>query len=129
MPKLSELISEADREKVAGWVEKATRPEHEPDIPPELFQIALHGYYYGFEAIEAIFRGYIESVDPATGEPARIPYDLETVIALNQAARKVAYRQIVDAGDIQAVASASMRDKNWAMNAIERTNNMRKGKF
>ena len=92
MPKLSELLSEEDRQKVAGWAKKATNPEHETEIPPELFQMALHGYYFGFEAITAILRGYIDSTDLRTGQPTRIPYDLETVVALNQAARKVAYR-------------------------------------
>lgn len=129
MPRLSELLSESDRKKSEEWTKKALNPEHETDIPPELYQMALHGFYFGFEAIEAIFRGYIDSTDQRTGKPMRIPYDLETVIALNQAARKVAYRQIVDAGDIQAVASLSSHDKAWAESAIKRTNEMRKGNF
>lgn len=129
MPKLSELLSPEDQAKVASWKDKAVNPDHEPDIPPELYQMALHGFYFGFPAIEAIFRGYIDSVDQRTGKPIRIPYTLETVVALNQAARKVNYRQIVDAGDIQAVANLSSHDKNWAESAIKRTNDIRKGKF
>lgn len=129
MPKLSELLSEEDQQKVASWTRRATNPEHETDIPPELYQMALHGYYFGFEAIKAILRGYIESVDPKTGEPTRVPYDLETVVALNQAARKVAYRQIIDAGDIQAIANLSSHDKRWAESTLRRTNDIRKGKF
>lgn len=129
MPKLSELLSEEDRQKVASWTEKATNPEHETEIPPELFQMALHGFYFGFAAIEAIYRGYIDSVDMRTGKPIRIPYRLENVVALNQAARKVAYRQIVDAGDIQAMANMSSHDKRWAESALQRTNDIRKGKF
>jgi len=129
MPRLSELLSESDREKSRAWVEKALNPEHETDIPPELYQMALHGYYFGFEAIEAIFRGYIDSVDQRTGNPIRIPYDLETVVALNQAARKVAYRQIIDAGDIQASANISSHDREWARNTLARTNKMREGKI
>lgn len=129
MPKLSDLLSEADQQKVKAWKDKAVRPEHDPDIPPELYQMALHGFYFGFPAIEAILRGYIESTDPTTGDPIRIPYDLETVIGLNMAARKVAYRQIVDAGDIQAVANLSSQNKQWAESAVKRTNDIRKGKF
>lgn len=129
MPRLTELLSDEDKRKVAGWAEKASNPEHETDIPPELFQMALHGYYFGFEAIKAILRGYIDSTDLRTGQAIRIPYDLETVIALNQAARKVVYRQIVDAGDIQAMANVSTRDKRWAESALKRTNDIRKGKF
>lgn len=129
MPKLSELLNEADRQKSEAWAKKALNPEHETEIPPELFQMALHGFYFGFGAIEAIFRGYIDSVDQRTGQPIRIPYDLETVIALNQAARKVAYRQIIDAGDIEAMANVSARDRQWAESALKRTNDIRKGKF
>lgn len=129
MPKLSELLNEADRSKVAEWKDKAVNPEHEPDIPPELYQMALHGYYFGFPAVEAILRGYIESSDPNTGDPIHIPYDLETVVALNQAARKVVYRQIVDMADVEAIANLSAHDKRWAESALKRTNDMRKGKL
>lgn len=129
MPKLSELLSEGDRRKSEAWAKRALNPEHETDIPPELYQMALHGFYFGFQAIEAILRGYIESADLRTGKPIRVPYDLETVVALNQAARKVAYRQIIDAGDIQAMANVSSHDKQWAESALKRTNDMRKGKF
>ena len=129
MPKLSELLNEEDRKKSEAWAKKALNPEHEPDIPPELYQMALHGFYFGFSAIEAIFRGYIDSVDQRTGKPIRIPYDLETVIALNQAGRKVAYRQMIDAGDIQAIANLSSHDKRWAESALKRTNEIRKGKL
>lgn len=129
MPRLSELLSEQDKEKTKAWADKALNPEHDTDIPPELYQMALHGFYFGFEAIEAIFRGYIDSVDQRTGKPIRIPYNLETVISLNQAARKVAYRQIIDAGDIQAMANVSSHDKRWAESALQRTNDLRKGKF
>lgn len=129
MPRLSELLSEQDKEKTKAWADKALNPEHETDIPPELYQMALHGFYFGFGAIEAIFRGYIDSVDQRTGKPIRIPYNLETVISLNQAARKVSYRQIIDAGDIQAMANVSSHDKRWAESALQRTNDIRKGKF
>ena len=129
MPKLTDLLSEEDKKKVENWKDKSLKPEHEGDIPPELYQMALHGYYFGFRAIEAIFRGYIDSVDQRTGQPIRIPYDLETVIALNKATRKIAYRQIVDTCDIQAIASLSSHDKRWAESALQRTNDIRKGKF
>lgn len=129
MPKLTDLLSEEDRKKVEGWKDKSLKPEHEGDIPPELYQMALHGYYFGFRAIEAIFRGYIDAVDQRTGKPIRIPYDLETVIALNQATRKIVYRQIVDAGDIAAMANISSHDRGWAESTLKRTNEIRKGQF
>lgn len=128
MPRLSELLSEEDRAKVETWKNKATNPEYEPDIPPELYQMALHGFYYGFEAIKAILRGYIDATDD-NGNPIKIPYDLETVVALNQAGRKVAYRQIVDAGDIQAMATLSSQDRRWSEATMKRTNDIRKGRI
>ena len=126
MPRLSELLSEEDRAKVATWKDRATNPEHDPDIPPELYQMALHGFYYGFEAIKAILRGYIDAVDDE-GRPIKIPYDLETVVALNQAGRKVAYRQIVDACDTQAMANLSAHDRAWSERTMKRINAIRKG--
>lgn len=127
MPKFSELLSEKDRETVKAWGKKALKPEHDTEIPPEIYQMALHGVYFGFPAIEAIFRGYIDAKDQNTGEPIRIPYTLETVIALNKAARKVTYRQIVDECDIQAMASLSSMDRDWAEGARRRTNKIREG--
>lgn len=129
MPKLSDLLSEDDKVKVASWATKAKQSDYEREIPPELYQMALHGFYFGFGAIEAILRGYIDSVDPRTGKPVRVPYDLETVVALNQAARKVNYRHFVDMADLNAMAGVSSRDKSWTESAIKRTNDMRKGKF
>ena len=129
MPKLSDLLSEDDKVKVASWTTKAKRSDYEREIPPELYQMALHGFYFGFGAIEAILRGYIDSADPRTGKPIRVPYDLETVVALNQAARKVNYRHFVDMADLNAMAEVSSRDKSWTESAIKRTNEMRKGKF
>lgn len=129
MPKLTDLLNEADRKKAEAWKDKALKPEYDTEIPPEIYQVAMHGVYFGFSAIEAIFRGYIDAVDQRTGKPIRIPYDLETVIALNKAARKVTYRQIVDECDIQAIASLSAQDKKWANITLKRTNEMRKGKF
>lgn len=129
MPKLSDLLSEDDKVKVASWATKAKRSDYEREIPPELYQMALHGFYFGFGAIEAILRGYIDSVDQRTGKPIRVPYDLETVVALNQAARKVNYRHFVDMADLNAMSEVSSRDKSWTESAIKRTNEMRKGKF
>lgn len=129
MPKLSDLLSESDKAKVSSWATKAKQSDYEREIPPELYQMALHGFYFGFGAIEAILRGYIDSADLRTGKPIRIPYDLETVVALNQAARKVNYRHFIDMADLNAVAGVSARDRTWTESAIKRTNDMRKGKF
>lgn len=129
MPRLSELLSEEDRAKVSSWADRAKQSDYEREIPPELFQMALHGFYFGFGAIEAILRGYIDSVDQRTGKPIRVPYDLETVVALNQAARKVNYRHFVDMADLNAAAGISSRDRAWAESAIKRTNEIRKGKL
>lgn len=126
MPALKDLLSEEDKKKVEGWAEQAKNPQHETDIPPELYQLALHGAYFGFEAVEAALRGHIIDWNE-DGTVKHIPYTLETMVALNKAARKVRYRQIVDAGDIQAAASASMHaDRNYAERTLQRTNKIRR---
>lgn len=126
MPAFKDMLSPTDQK----WVERRARelknPKHKGDIPPELYQLALHGEYFGFEAVKAVLRGHIIDVDE-NGKVSHIPYTFETMAGLNEAARKVRYRQIVDAGDIQAATAAGIAaDKDWAENLRQRTNKIRK---
>lgn len=126
MPAFKDMLSPTDQK----WVERRARelknPKHKGDIPPELYQLALHGEYFGFEAVKAVLRGHIIDVDE-NGKVSHIPYTFETMVGLNQAARKVRYRQIVDAGDIQASATAGIgADKSFAEAIRQKSNKIRK---
>ena len=122
MPALKDLLSEKDQKKVESWANQARAPLHQADIPPELYQMALHGAYFGFEAVEAILRGHIIDIDE-DGKVRHIPYTFETMVGLNQAARKVRYRQIIDEGDIAVAAKLGAQgDKSFATSAVQKRN-------
>lgn len=126
MPAFKDMLSNADQKWAENRAKEAKNPRYRGDIPPELYQLALHGVYFGFEAVKAVLRGHIIDVDE-NGKVKHIPYDFETMVGLNQAARKVRYRQIVDAGDIQATAMAGVTaDKDFAVAVTKKSNAIRK---
>lgn len=106
MPDLFELLSEKDKEKVRGWAKQAMNPKHETEIPPEVYIIAEAGHYWGWSAIEAIIRGYIEMKNDA-GKTIRHKLTTETVVALCKAERKLRYRELIDNGDMALRANIS----------------------
>lgn len=122
MPNLYDLLSDADKKKVDSWQIERMNPKHEPDIPPELYTYAEAGYYWGWPAIEAIMRGYIEKTN-AKGEVEKIPITLKDVIALCRAARKVEYNNMLDRGRIATAANIAgmSRDPENAWNANTRS--------
>jgi len=126
MPAFKDMLSKADQKWAEDRAKEARNPRYRGDIPPELYQLALHGEYFGFEAVKAVMRGHIIDVDE-DGKVKHIPYTFETMVGLNQAARKVRYRQIVDAGDIQATAMAGVTaDKDFAEAIRQKSNKIRK---
>lgn len=53
------------------------------DVSPEIYLVSEFGYYFGWEGVLAIKRGYIES------DGNRVPFDLDEAIVLLEGARKV----------------------------------------
>ncbi len=126
MPAFKDMLSKADQKWAEDRAKEARNPRYPGDIPPELYQMAMHGVYFGFEAVKAVLRGHIIDVDE-NGKVSHIPYTFETMVGLNQAARKVRYRQIVDTGDIQASATAGIgADKSFAEAIRQKSNKIRK---
>lgn len=76
-------------------------------ISPEIYAISEFGYYYGWEAILTVKRGYI--VDPITLE--KDIFDLNEMNALLEGARKVWYSKLVEQGGVNTV-SASFKTNN-----------------
>lgn len=109
--RLSDLLSEKDKAKVAEWTKKKLNPEHETEIPPELFTIAEAVYYGGWEAFRDIKRGYIESKDPVTGRPIDVPITLEEVVMINKACDKVWYKKLCEYGNMATIANISGMSK------------------
>ena len=126
MPAFKDMLKPADQKWAEDRAKEARNPRYKGDIPPELYQLALHGFYYGFEAVEAVMRGHIIDV-AENGKVSHIPYTFETMVGLNQAARKVRYRQMVDAGDLQASSVlGAAGDKAFAKAVRDKTNAIRK---
>lgn len=110
MPNLIDLLSEQDKEKVLKWEKEKMSPKHETEIPPEIYIVAEAGHFWGWPAIEAIKRGYIESEDTA-GKRVKVPITTAEIIALCKAERKLRYRELIDNGDMQVRANISSTSK------------------
>lgn len=124
MVKFSELLSEEDRKKSEQWAAERLSPKHKTEIPPEFYTIAELGYYYGWGAVEAFYRGYIEDWDEK-GNRIKLAFPLSKAMGFIKAAKKFNYRRIVDEGDIMAAANISSRDTNYAKNAVKYSNKVR----
>lgn len=91
---LLDLMPKEEREKALAKAEKRMS-KRTGQVAPEMYLIAEAGYYFGWEAIVAIKRGYIEYRDKQ-GELKQALLTLEEVSALVDAARKVWYTKMVD---------------------------------
>ena len=103
---LLDLMSTEDKEKAIARGRKRLEKAKGSAISPEMYVIAEFGYYFGFEGILAIKRGYIEYTD-AKGSVVKEPFTLDEVLALLEAAKKVWYSKVIDSAHGTMVASAS----------------------
>lgn len=103
---LLDLMSPEDKEKALARGRKRLERAKGSSISPEMYVIAEFGYYFGFEGILAIKRGYIEYTD-AQGKIIKEPFTLEEVLALLEAAKKVWYSKVIDTAHGAMVASSS----------------------
>lgn len=62
------------------------------DIYPEIFLVSEMGYYFGWDAVMAIRRGY--TVEPVSG--VKEPFSLEEAQVLLEGARKVWYSKLTE---------------------------------
>lgn len=112
MSNLLDLMSEEDRKKSLEAFEKRmngdTSYRKDQKIDPTVYLIAELGYYYGWGAVEAAKRGYIETFDDHTKERKKMILTLEEIAVLVEAARKVWYSKVLDTsrGSFVAVGSA-----------------------
>lgn len=103
---LLDLMSPEDREKALARGRKRMERAKGSSISPEMYVIAEFGYYFGFEGILAIKRGYIEYTD-SQGKVVKEPFTLDEVLALLEAAKKVWYSKVIDTAHGSMVASAA----------------------
>lgn len=126
MASFIDKLKPEDQEWARNRAKAALNPEHRGEIPPELYQIAMFGLNFGFEGVKAALVGHFTYTEK-DGTTKYFLLDKETLIGLNNAARKVRYRQLVDAGDLQAASIAGMEgDQTFRSQVISKTNQMRK---
>lgn len=90
-------------------MEKTKTKAH--DVSPEMYLIAEMGYYFGWDAILAVKRGYIEFLDEKNAVKKSI-FTIEEMMGLVEAARKVWYAKLYEQSYGSAVASSSKYNKD-----------------
>jgi hypothetical protein len=110
MISLLDLMTPEDREKAIERGKKRLQKRPGSTISPELYITAEFGYYFGWEGILAIKRGYIEKKG-LDGQITQEPFTLEEVMALLEAAKKVWYTKIIDQSHGNFVANYSVNTK------------------
>lgn len=109
-----DLLPEEDRKKALDRAEKRLekqRAHKGHDVSPEIYTIAEFGYYFGWEGMLTIKRGYIEKTD-SNGNIVKDPFTLEEALVLLEGARKVWYSKLTEQGHANLVANTSVYSKN-----------------
>jgi hypothetical protein len=106
---LLDLMPKEARERAIARAEKRLA-KRTGQISPEMYLVAEAGYYFGWEAIVAIKRGYIEYTGK-DGTAKQSILTLEEVSTLVDAARKVWYTKVLDQslGNMNANISANTK--------------------
>src|SRR5690606_30506734 len=92
---LLDLMSPEDRQKAIIKAEKRLerRKTQSLDVSPEMFIVAELGYYFGWEAVVAIKRGFITTYDEKMNLK-KSTFTLEEALALIEGAKKVWYSKV-----------------------------------
>lgn len=108
---LLDLMPEDERNKALERGQKRMdrqRSRKGLDVSPEIYTVSEFGYYFGWEAMLAIRRGY--TLVPGTNE--KEIFTLGEALVLLEGARKVWYSKLVEQSHGNMVASAAKFSKN-----------------
>lgn len=113
MTSLLDLLPKEERERAIekGKKRLERKKTQHHDVSPEMFAIAELGYYYGWEAVMAIKRGYITKYNEDM-KIEKSTFTLEEAITLIEAAKKVWYSKVIDTAHAQLVAEGAAHSKN-----------------
>lgn len=116
MANVLDLMTEEDREKSLNAFQKRMRGDTsyrtEGKISPTTFLLSEFGYYYGWEAIAAAKRGYVEGFDEINQKRIKIPLTMEEIAEYVEGARKVWYSKLIDQARGTQVAAGSVMSKS-----------------
>lgn len=109
---LLDLMSPEDKQKaIAKGKKRMERSKTQTlDVSPEMFVIAELGYYFGWEAVVAIKRGFITTYDDKMSLK-KSTFTLEEALALIEGAKKVWYSKVIDTAHGQFIANRSTQVK------------------
>lgn len=111
---LLDLMPEDERKKALERAHKRMERQRSRkglDVSPEMYMVAEFGYYFGWESVLAIKRGYIEKIGP-NGDVVKEPFTLGEALVLLEAARKVWYSKLVEQAHGSLIANTSARTQN-----------------
>lgn len=91
MISLLDMMTNEDRTTVQQWAEMRKSPKYKQDIPIPYYTMAELGYYFGWQAVVDLKRGYHEGIN-TKGEPEQIQFTFEEACGLIKAADKVKYK-------------------------------------
>lgn len=107
-----DLMSADEKQKALDRAEKRlSKKVSSGSVSPELFIVGELGYYYGWDAVMAIRRGYTVEYD-SKGSIEKVPFTLEEATALIEAAKKVWYSKLIEQSHGNMVAGASKWSKD-----------------
>lgn len=88
------------------------------DVSPEIYTVAEFGYYFGWDGVIAIKRGYIETVG-SDGKVVKEPFTLEEAMVLLEGARKVWYSKLIEQTHSGLVANSFKTSSKSFDNSIK----------
>lgn len=97
-----DLMSKQDREKALAKARRRLAYQKGRKISPELYMVAEFGYYFGWEALLALRRGY--TVEPVSGN--KEIFTLEEAQVLLEGARKVWYSKLLEHGGMNVATNS-----------------------
>lgn len=115
MANLLDLMTPEDREAVEVAFKKRMSGDNtfrKSKVSRVAYLLAELGMLYGWEAIVAAKRGYIETFDEHTGKKQKMPLSMEELSALVDAGQKVKHSDYVNYARIVCVGTGSAFSKN-----------------
>lgn len=108
------------KEEAAKAIERAQKRTQNVDrgnlaISPEIYLVAEMGYYFGWEAVMTVRRGY--TIDPETGN--KIMFTLEEAQVLLEGARKVWYAKLAEQTHSGMISNSFSSSSNSFNSAIK----------
>lgn len=112
---LLDLMSPEDRKQAEDAYKKRMSGDssyRRAKVSPLAYLLAELGIMFGWEAIEAAKRGYVETFDEEDGKKRKIPLPMEELSALADAGRKIKYSDLINQARGTQVATGSVLTKH-----------------